>query len=60
MMNVKSQYKKNPNPGIYDSEYDSYCSLISFDVFSKNIGKYIDLAIEKRDSIYKYDIIKRL
>lgn len=60
MMNVKPQYKKNPNPGIFDRDYDSYCSLIEWDEFIKNIGKYIEIASQKRDAIYKYDITKRL
>ena len=60
MMNVKQQYKKNPNPGLFDRDYDSYCSLLAWDEFIKNIGKYIDIASQKRDFIYKYDITKRL
>lgn len=60
MMNVKPSYKKNPNSGIYDKNYDSYCSLISWDKFVSDIGGYIDLAAKKRDEIYKYDIVKRL
>ena len=58
MMNVKPQYKKNPNPGIFDRDYDSYCSLIEWSEFTKNIGKYIEIASQKRDAAYKYDIIK--
>lgn len=60
MMNVKSEYKKNPTPNVYDADFDSYCSLVPFDTFTSNIGKYIDLAIEKRDAIYKYIIRTRL
>lgn len=60
MMNVKPQYKKNPNPGIFDRDYDSYCSLIEWSEFTKNIGKYIEIASQKRDAAYKYNIIKRL
>lgn len=60
MMNVKPQYKRNPNPGIFDRDYDSYCSLIEWSEFTKNIGKYIEIASQKRDAIYKYDITKRL
>ncbi len=60
MMNVKPQYKKNPNPGIFDRDYDSYCSLIEWSEFTKNIGKYIEIASQKRDAAYKYDIIKKL
>ena len=53
MMNVKPQYKKNPNPRIYDQDYDSYCSLIAWDEFISHIGEYIDIASQKRDNIYK-------
>lgn len=60
MMNVKDLYKKNPEPGIYDLDYDSYCSLVSFRSFANDIGRYIDLAIEKRDHRDKYDIRTRL
>lgn len=60
MMNVKPQYKKNPNPGVFDRDYDSYCSLIEWSEFTKNIGKYIEIASQKREAAYKYDIIKRL
>ena len=60
MMNVKLQYKKNPNPHIYDQDYDSYCSLIEWDEFISHIGEYIDIASQKRDNIYKYEIAKRL
>ena len=48
MMNVKQQYKVNPTPGIFDRDYDSYCSLISWKEFIKNIGKYIDIAAQKQ------------
>ncbi len=60
MMNVKTRYKKNPNSRIFDRDYDSYCSLIEWDEFTKNIGKYIDIASQKREHNYKYDIKKRL
>ena len=45
MMNVKTEYKRNPNHGMYDRDYDSYCSLISWSEFTSNLGKFIDLAI---------------
>lgn len=60
MMNVKQCYKKNPNPGTFDRNYDSYCSLVEWSDFIANIGMYIDIATQKRDAIYKYDIVKRL
>ena len=60
MMNIKQQYKKNPSYGRFDSNYDSYCSLIGWAEFTNNIGKYIDIASQKRDNIYQFDITKRL
>ena len=60
MMNVKPQFKKNPDQGIFDRDYDSYCSLIEWSEFTKNIGKYIEIASQKREHNYKYDITKRL
>lgn len=60
MMNVKPEYKKNPNPDLFDRDYDSYCSLIEWNEFINNIGKHIEIASKKRDEIYKYVINKRL
>lgn len=60
MMNVKSQYKKNLKPNIYDSMLDSYCSLVKYSDFTSNISYYIDNAIKKRDEKYKYDMHCRL
>lgn len=60
MMNVKPHYKINPKPGIFDRDYDSYCSLIEWNDFTNNIGKHIEIASKKRDAIYKYNITKRL
>ncbi len=60
MMNVKPEYKKNPNPGTFDRDYDSYCSLIEWNEFINYIGKHIEIASKKRDEIYKYVINKRL
>ncbi len=60
MMNVKPEYKKDSNPNTFNRDYDSYCSLISWYEFIKNIGKYVEIASKKRDEIYKYVINKRL
>ena len=35
MMNVKKAYKTNPCEGIYDSDKDSYCSLVEWEEFKK-------------------------
>lgn len=60
MMNVKDEYKSNKCKNVYDSNYDSYCSLVSFDDFKKNYNEYIEKAEYKRDNITKYKISKRL
>lgn len=60
MMNVKDVYKKNPKPNIFDSEYDSYCSLIKYSDFMSDPGKYIDVAMKKKKETYKYNLVKRL
>ena len=56
MMNVKPSYKKDPNSDVFDPNYDSYCSWVEWDKFITNVGKYIDIATQKRDTIYKYNI----
>ena len=60
MMNVKPMYKRNSTPGWFDGLYDSYCSLVPYDTFVGDIGKYIENALQKRDEKYKYDIVCRL
>lgn len=60
MMNIKDAYKTNPCYGIYDSEKDSYCSLVSWSEFKSNYKYYIDNAAEKRENTYKYNLKKRL
>ena len=60
MMNVNEEYKTNPNHGVFDRDYDSYCSLISWHDFISNLGKYIDIASQKRESKDHYYIVKRL
>jgi hypothetical protein len=60
MMNVKSTYKKNPCKDYYDSDYDSYISLIPLNDFKSNPQHYIDIALEKRDNCNNYNIVKRM
>ena len=60
MMNVRERYKTNPYIRLYDNDYDSYCSLISWYKFTHNLDKYIEIATEKRNNLYKYNIVKRL
>lgn len=56
LTNVKAGYKKNKCSNIYDANYDSYCSLISYEEFKKNFSEYISIASEKREEKYKYNI----
>lgn len=60
MMNVKTAYKINKCNGVYDSDYDSYCSLVSFEEFYSNPSKYIKIAYDKHLNIDKYEIKKRI
>ena len=60
MMNIKPQYKANREEGVFDSRWDSYCSLISWNDFISNYGMYIDDAAQKRDIIDRYMITKRM
>ena len=60
MMNVKVEYKKNSCDGVYDSNYDSYCSLVSWEAFKEHYEDYITIADDKRLKSYKYDIKKNM
>ena len=60
MMNVKEKYKKCKCDGLFDSNYDSYCSLVSWEDFIKKPEKYIDIAIEKRENVDRYELKKRI
>lgn len=60
MMNVKPSYKKNSEPGVYDRDYDSYCSLVPLDEFKRDFVNLIGIASWKRDNKYRYDIVKRI
>lgn len=60
MMNILPEYKINKCPGVYDGDYDSYCSLVSYKDFLKEPDKYIEIASRKRDIIYKYKICKQI
>lgn len=60
MLNIKDVYKKNPCDNLYDDEWDSYCSLVSWDEFKRNYAEIIDTAAQKRDLLGHYDIRKRM
>lgn len=60
MMNVCDEYKTNKCVGVYDCNWDSYCSLVSWDEFINHHDDYIRIANEKRTMTYKYKIKKNL
>ena len=60
MMNVKPDYKRNQCNGIFDGDWDSYCSLVAYDKFKENFDDYITKAYQKREELYKYILRKRL
>ena len=60
MMNVKPSYKKHQCTNVYDGDFDSYCSLVAYDDFTRNFSDYIDRAYQKRNELYKYKLCKRL
>ena len=59
-MNVKPEYKHNKCEGLFDGDKDSYCSFVSWDNFINDYSTYIDKAANKRNELYKYNIVKRL
>ncbi len=60
MLNIKPKYKHNDKIGIYDSHWDSYCSLVSWDRFVNNYEQYIEEAAHKREFANHYNIVKRM
>lgn len=56
MMNVKRTYKKNSCNDLFDSDYDSYISLVKLEEFYNNPSRYIDIATEKRRNSNRYII----
>lgn len=61
MMNVKWEYKQDGTSlSTYDRNYDSYCSLISWQDFIDNVDFYLNIAVFKREHIYCYDLVKRI
>ncbi|GAB2027390.1 TIR domain-containing protein [Lactovum odontotermitis] len=60
MLNVKPDYKYCPTEGRWNSMKDSYISLVSFDKFMNSPKQYIDSALEKRDRIGEFDLVKRM
>lgn len=60
MVNIKSQYKKNPCPDLFDELEDSYISLVKFSDFITDIDKYIENAVGKRERKEEFNLVVRL
>ena len=62
MMNVKSAFASHAchDKDIFDGDKDSYCSLVSWDEFVQDYGRYIDMAAEKRERRDQFDVVVRL
>ena len=60
MFNVKPEYKTCQCDGVYDSDWDSYCSVVALDDFKANLRHHIECATAKRDELYKYKLCKQL
>lgn len=60
MMNIKDRYKSQQCVGLYDSDNDSYISLVHIDDFKTNFSEYIDKTKEKRDRKEEFEIVKEM
>lgn len=60
MFNIKPSYKHNKCIDLYDTEYDHYCQLVSYEDFINDVDKYINIAYEKRKVCDEYDLKKNL
>lgn len=60
MLNIKSEYKTELCEDLYNSEKDSYISLIHFDEFKKDYKQYIEAAKAKRDRKNEFNLVKRI
>lgn len=60
VMNVKDEHKHNKCVDLYDSDLDSYISLIHIDEFKKDVKKYLDICTNKRERVDQFKLIKRM
>lgn len=60
MLNVLAKYKTNKCDNIYDSMEDSYISLISLKEFKKDINKYIENAVSKKERRDQFKLVKTM
>ena len=60
MTNIHERFKLNKCPGVYDGDYDSYCSLVEYNDFKDNYTEYIEKATKKRNELFKYKLYKMM
>jgi len=60
MLNIKEQYKSEACLDLYDSEKDSYISLVHIDDFKENYADYIEKAKDKRDRQEEFELSKEM
>lgn len=61
MMNVKREFKQDKTSyDTYDRNFDSYCSLVSWQDFIDHMDYYLNLAVFKREHLERYELVKRL
>ena len=56
MMNVKPKFKMNQCDNIFDSDYDSYISLVKLEDFYNQPEKYLEITTSKRKDSENYTI----
>jgi len=59
-LNVKDKYKVNPDQNWYNDAEDCYVSFVKYANFKANMQNYLDNAIDKKDHVDHFDIIKEL
>lgn len=60
MLNVIKKYKKQQCDDIFDSDYDSYISLVKLENFYNAPDKYLEIATEKRKNSDHFTIKVRM
>lgn len=60
LVNVKDEYKSNKCDNLFDSEKDSYVTLMHFDDFKQDFSNHIENAKGKRDRKEEFNLVKRM
>ena len=58
--NILSKYKKNKCDDLYDTLFDCYIPLISYEDFKDNFDYYIDVAVKNKNRSNEFDVKKRM